>query len=529
MIDPIRLLGFAFASADFLFEIDREGTILFATGAVSMFSTATELEGVSSAELFEAKEHQRFAAIVRGLRAGGRVGPLPIVLASGEKATLSMCFLPQSERISCALVKPGKRGGMAAGKDKQTGLADNDAFLAAAAESAGGRGAVAMVNVPNLPDVCAKLSADDAAALMAGIGANVRTMGAVVAARLSDTRFGVVTDDPRGARDLAAKIQGAVRERGLEGLHVEEVLLSLKGRNLTPEQNVLALRYAVTRFAEGKMKSVADADLAGMFDRMMDETLARAHHFNSTVADGAFDLAFEPIVDLKTGTPSHYEALTRFQPGQSPGEIIKFAEELGLTDAFDMAVALKAFGILESDSAITASIAINISGRTFANSAAFGVLAGLLAKKRAFAKRVLIEVTESAEMPDLAAADKAIQSLRLMGYRVGIDDFGSGAASLQYLHSFTVDFVKLDGAVIQRMGKSPREDALIRSMLSTCRELHIETVAEWIDSAEKLQRCRDMGFQHGQGRHFGGSLSELPRVAASVPRARREGVKVSWG
>lgn len=65
-----------------------------------------------------------------------------------------------------------------------------------------------------------------------------------------------------------------------------------------------------------------------------------------------FALAFEPIVDLKTGTPSHYEALTRFQPGQSPGETIKFAEELGLTDAFDIAVALKAFGVLEDDPTI---------------------------------------------------------------------------------------------------------------------------------------------------------------------------------
>jgi EAL domain-containing protein (putative c-di-GMP-specific phosphodiesterase class I) len=263
----------------------------------------------------------------------------------------------------------------------------------------------------------------------------------------------VVTDDPHGARNLAEKIQGAARERGLESLRVEEVLLSLKGRNLTPEQNVLALRYVVTRFADGAIKSVASADLAATFDSMMDETLARAQNFNTTVADGAFDLAFEPIVDLKTGTPSHYEALTRFKPGQSPANTIKFAEDLGLTDAFDMAVALKAFSVLENDMSITASVAINISGRSFANSEAFGVLAGLLAKKRALAKRVLIEVTESAEMPDLVAAETAIQSLRRMGYCVGIDDFGSGAASLQYLHGFTVDFVKMDGAVIQRDGQ----------------------------------------------------------------------------
>jgi EAL domain-containing protein (putative c-di-GMP-specific phosphodiesterase class I) len=255
---------------------------------------------------------------------------------------------------------------------------------------------------------------------------------------------------------------------------------------------------------------------------MMNETLAGAQAFNTTVAEGAFELAFEPIVNLKTGIPSHYEALTRFQEGQSPEATIKFAEELGLSDAFDIAVALKAFAILENDSEITASIAINISGRTFGNSTAFGVMAGLLGKKRAFAKRVLIEITESAEMHDLAAADKAIQFLRRMGYRVGIDDFGSGAASLQYLHAFTVDFVKVDGAVIQRLGNSTRESALLKSILSTCTELEIQTVGEWIDSAEKLQRCRDVGFQYGQGRHFGNSLSELPKTdVRTAPRPRR--------
>jgi EAL domain-containing protein (putative c-di-GMP-specific phosphodiesterase class I) len=53
-------------------------------------------------------------------------------------------------------------------------------------------------------------------------------------------------------------------------------------------------------------------------------------------------------------------------------------------------------------------------------------------------------------------------------------------------------------------------------------------VAEWIDSPEKLQRCRDIGFQYGQGRHFGGSLAELPKDAQSR-NVRREGVKMGWG
>jgi EAL domain-containing protein (putative c-di-GMP-specific phosphodiesterase class I) len=113
--------------------------------------------------------------------------------------------------------------------------------------------------------------------------------------------------------------------------------------------------------------------------------------------------------------------------------MIRFARELCLTDGLDLAVALKAFSVLESDPSVTSHIAINISAAA-SPTRSLSDAGGTLAKKRSLAKRVLIEMTESAEVPDIAAADKAIQSLRQMGYRVGIDDFGAGFASLQYLH-----------------------------------------------------------------------------------------------
>ena len=144
MIEPIRLLAFAFAGADLLFEIDRTGVILFATGAASGFSDQGDLEGRYAADLFLAGERARFSIIVRGLSPGERVGPLPMTLASGEKATLAMCYLPQRDRIACTLVKPGKRSAMGlGGVDPATGLADKNAFLEAAAKNTGGTGTLA--------------------------------------------------------------------------------------------------------------------------------------------------------------------------------------------------------------------------------------------------------------------------------------------------------------------------------------------------------------------------------------------------
>ena len=514
MIEPARLLAFAFAGADLLFEVDRAGTVLFATGAITGFSDSSELTGKPAAELFRENERARFTIIVRGLSAGERVGPLTITLASGDKATLSLCYLPQNNRISCALARRGNRAAIA-GIDAETGLVDRGTFLAAASDKIGG--AMALVNVANLNEICASLSPEAAANLMAAIGTNLKTMEGGVAARVSATGFGVVTETLNAAGKLADRIQSPARERGIDNLEMEQVLLSLKGRNLSPEQNILALRHVIERFAQGKHKTLPGTDLAQIFETMMDETVARAQLFCTTVAEGSFDLVFEPIVDLKTGAVAHYEALTRFRSGHSPAETIRFAEDLELADSFDLALIMKAFNLLEEGSA-GARIAINVSARSISDPSSFSLLSALLLRRSALAKRVLIEVTETVELPDLVAADRAIQTLRKMGYRVGIDDFGAGAATLQYLHGLTVDFVKVDGGLIDKLGKSAREDALVRSVLASCGELGVETIAEWIDSPEKLKRCKTFGFQFGQGRHFGAALNALPPAANPLQR-----------
>jgi EAL domain-containing protein (putative c-di-GMP-specific phosphodiesterase class I) len=116
-------------------------------------------------------------------------------------------------------------------------------------------------------------------------------------------------------------------------------------------------------------------------------------------------------------------------------------------------------------------------------------------------------------MTDLRAANEAIQLLRKMGFRVGIDDFGAGAATVDYLRNLQVDFVKVDGGLIQRLGQSEKETALLKGVIQSCTEMGVETIAEWIDTHDKFKRCSEMGFRLGQGRFFGNALKELPRVA----------------
>src|SRR5207248_10647140 len=103
--------------------------------------------------------------------------------------------------------------------------------------------------------------------------------------------------------------------------------------------------------------------------------------------------------------------------------------------------------------------------------AGFGTVAGMLSKHRKLAPRLQSGITGTAEIEDVETAAKAVASLRALGYRVGLDDFGAGAASVNYLHAFAVDFVKFGGAMIRKIGSSKRDDALLAGLAKLCGEM----------------------------------------------------------
>ncbi len=525
MPHPVRLLGFAFTNADFLFEVDAQGVIRFAAGAANdlVKESGDALLGKPAGKLFKPSEGVKFATFTKALKAGDRAGPYKLVLATGAEANLAMFRLPDNgANISCTLARPGARMPSAT-LDPKTGLAQRDEFLAAA-EKAGSKDALTLVNVPGLPDLCATLSTDGADALMQRIGESLQTCGASVMGRISETGFGAVAPSTSGSLDLASKVAEAFAAGGLTAPQVCETRLSLQAPGLSPEQRILSLRYVIGRFAE-KGKIVGDGDIGSAFASMMEETQSRLAAMCRTVGEGAFEIAYQPIANLATGKVSHYEALARFTGPEGTGETVKFIEALGIANSFDLAVANKVLGLIEKHP--DAHVAFNVSGETIASPASFGMLAAILAKRRKLAPRTLIEVTETAAIADLESAGKAIQVLREMGYRVGLDDFGAGAASVNYLHAFQVDFVKFDGAMIQKIGVSKRDDALLAGLAKLCGEMGTTTIAEWIETKAMAEAARAMGFQHGQGRWLGAPLKEIP--VAVHASAKRKGVSESWG
>jgi EAL domain-containing protein (putative c-di-GMP-specific phosphodiesterase class I) len=90
-----------------------------------------------------------------------------------------------------------------------------------------------------------------------------------------------------------------------------------------------------------------------------------------------------------------------------------------------------------------------------------------------------------------------------------------------------VDFVKFDGKLINQVGQSQRDDALLAGLAKLCGEMGVETIAECIESEAMAKAALELGFRHGQGRWMGPPLAEIP-IAPAAP-GKRQGLKESWG
>lgn len=143
---------------------------------------------------------------------------------------------------------------------------------------------------------------------------------------------------------------------------------------------------------------------------------------------------------------------------------------------------------------------------------------------------MLLELTETHRLTDLDAANRAIQALRKLGHAVCLDDFGAGAASLDYLRQLEVDFIKFDGRYIRALTVDSRDEVILKHMVNLCRELGIETIAEMIETSEVARLAQSLGVGLGQGWCFAKPAVDLiyPPKQVAAPM-RRKGAVESWG
>ena len=523
-----RLLGLAFASADVLFELDGSRHVAFAVGAGPLpgVDPASAWQGLSLEDFVEETSHAEVVQALAQMTPGVRLPPADILILCPDqhvrRARLRLFELPElSPAISCALTWEGPAYSL--NLPESPPMLDARGLMGrvrSALEGPAQDGPLAVSFVEVLGLAGGEEPHRRAAARIEAV-LQAASLDGASAGRLADERFAVVCA-AGDARDVATEVRQAGEIEGLV-LAVEALATALPN-DVPPRVSLKALRFALELYI--RQGGAARPDLA--FSDSLRQTLKDADQFRALVRSRKFQLQYQPIVDLGTRATHHFEALARLDGDTGPAETIRMAEELGLIEGFDLAVAEKTLRQLERPGFGLTRVAINVSGASLANDEYVAGLLRMTAPTPALCKRLIVEVTETSAISDLDGANRRLKALQKAGIRICLDDFGAGAASYDYLRRLTADTIKIDGAFVKDIA-SERSRTLIAHLVKLAGDLGMTTIAEMIETEDQARMVQALGVGFGQGWVFGRPTSEpvVPTPEPSV--ARRIGQVTAWG
>ncbi len=244
--------------------------------------------------------------------------------------------------------------------------------------------------------------------------------------------------------------------------------------------------------------SLARNDTRVQAARMADEIV-------SALNEGRVVLALQPIIDSHSRKPAFSEALIRLkQPDGSivsPGAILPVAEKAGLVHLLDQRVLELALQRLSMDPTLTLSV--NVSGATIHDPDWPERFKAMIARESGVAPRLIVEITETSAIADIEATRAAMGVCHGLGVRVAMDDFGAGHTSFRNLRRLPFDLIKMDGAFVQNLSRSPDDRFFVRTLIDLAHHMNLPIVAEWVEDAESASLLTEWGVEFMQGVHFG--------------------------
>jgi EAL domain-containing protein (putative c-di-GMP-specific phosphodiesterase class I) len=233
-----------------------------------------------------------------------------------------------------------------------------------------------------------------------------------------------------------------------------------------------------------------------------------------------FVLHFQPIVSLRDGLISHHEALLRLadEPDGSlvaPNEFLPAAERYGLIREIDRMVLDRVVAMLGSEGG--AGIAINLSALSVTDGAMLPHLQRRLQEHEVDPARLVVEVTETAAISDMASARAFCAGVLALGCSLALDDFGAGFGSFQYLKHLPFSHLKIDGDFIRLLPVSRTDQLVVRALASVVRGMGRETIAEFVGDGATVSLLRSYGVDYAQGFQIGhpSASSPLSRAAGT--------------
>lgn len=251
--------------------------------------------------------------------------------------------------------------------------------------------------------------------------------------------------------------------------------------------------------------------------------MALGERVQRALRDERLVFAFQPVVVADTGAVDYYECLLRMidEDGNmvAAGDFMPIIEQLGFIRTIDRYVLERAVAEVAANPGVR--LGFNISGLTATDYAWLRAITTLLRGKPELARRLVIEITETAALHDIEESARFVGALRELGCRIALDDFGAGFTSLRHLQTLAVDTVKIDGSFIRNLGQNYDNQMFLRHLVGLANGLGLATVAECVETAREAAILRREGVGYLQGYLIGKPMTERPWAKADE-RARRE-------
>jgi len=357
---------------------------------------------------------------------------------------------------------------------------------------------------------------------------------AAVAARLNSTLRGGDTASRLGADEFGLLLEDMTEESNF--VQVSERVSDVIGRPITIDErqltisactgiaratpdddadtlmrNVDAALAAAKRRGRGACEVFSDRIRTSLIDRVELESELRA-----AVEARAFELEYQPIVILHSRRIAGVEALLRWRHATRgeipPSTFLPVADELGLSPALGRWVLEQACAQVKrwQDQVVSAralTLTVNVSRAQLRQPALVADVANALENSGLDPRRLVLEVSDAVLLDDAGTALARLQSLKSLGVRIAIDDFGARHAALHQLPRIPVDILKIDKAFIDRVGRTGAGVSVAHVVLALGKSMRLRTVAEGIEAEEQVAELLRLKCEFGQGLLFSKPLS----------------------
>ena len=409
----------------------------------------------------------------------------------------------------------------AAQHDILTGL-PNRALLAesaertlAAATAAGTKCAMVLLDLNGFKNVNDTLGHAAGDQLLVEIGARLATSvrAGDYVARLGGDEFVVLLDHIDAQTD-AGQLAAALVDRIALPVTIDGLRIAVEGSAgvaLYPDDGDNAeslLRCADVAMYGAKRRGHSVVHYDSSQDLTSPEKLGLLADLQSALdADDQLSLHFQPQLDLRTGLTGNVEALVRWRHPirgpLSPADFVPIIEHSALIGPFTAKIleeAVRCCVAWQNDASLHGvGVAVNLSARNLMHRDLPDEVARTLARHGLPARKLVLEITETAAMNDTEVCESVLGRLRDLGVRLSVDDFGTGYASLTFLRRIDVAEVKLDRAFVADMLEDEAAATIVGATVALAHGLGLTVVAEGVETAEQLAALSLAGCDLAQG------------------------------